>query len=206
MCFDDASSTQSTGLPSRWKCPTAPLAHNDASRVVSQAAHTRFTFMSPTLFLNKTHDLGADLEEVGAAGQVTDVDLGALGGGDKLPCGGVDTQGGISGNALYAEDFVRGVGINNDRTGLCFVRSGGHGWGVGEGDFDNVFHVLFSQQIALVVNELDTVVNEDPFANGGNVFHAVGTKVAVLNDETVCHEWYTAQQTDKEDKPFVHCV
>ena len=35
------------------------------------------------LLLDKPQYLGADLEEVGAAGQVADIDLGALGGGDR---------------------------------------------------------------------------------------------------------------------------
>ena len=53
------------------------------------------------LLLDKPQYWGADLEEVGAAWQVADIDLGALGGGDKLPYGRVDAQRGIVGNALH---------------------------------------------------------------------------------------------------------
>ena len=95
------------------------------------------------LFLDKPQYLGADLEEVGAVGQVPDIDLGALGGGDKLPHGRVDTQRGIIGNALYAEGFVRGVGINDDHVGLSTIRRGGDDrTTLLEGDFDDVVERL----------------------------------------------------------------
>ena len=91
------------------------------------------------LLLDKPQYLGADLEEVGAAGQVADIDLGALGGGDKLPYGRVDAQGGIVGNTLYAEDFMRRVGIDDDHVGLSTIRRGGDDrTTLLESDFDDV--------------------------------------------------------------------
>ena len=95
------------------------------------------------LLLDKPQYLGADLEEVSAAGQVDDIDLGALGGGNQLSGSRVDTQRGIIGNALYAEGFVRGVGINDDHVGLSTIRRGGDDRTTFlESDFDDVVEGL----------------------------------------------------------------
>lgn len=54
------------------------------------------------LLLDKPQYLGADLEEVGAAGELADIDLCPLGGGEQLTRRGVDTQGGIVRNTVHA--------------------------------------------------------------------------------------------------------
>lgn len=95
------------------------------------------------LFLDKPQYLGADLEEVGATGEVADIDLCALSGGDKLSGGSVDAQCGIVGNTLYAENLVRRIGIDDDHVGLHAVRGGGDDrTTLLEGDFDDVVERL----------------------------------------------------------------
>ena len=138
------------------------------------------------LFFHEAHYLCADLQQIGAAGQVPDSDLRALRCCHQLSRCGINPQCGIVRNALHTEYLVCGIGIDDDRVGWCLFGGGRDPWRVGEGDFDNVFHVLFSQQIALVVNQLYSVVDEDPFADGGNVFHSVGTEIAVLHGELIC--------------------
>ena len=95
------------------------------------------------LFLDKPHHLCPYLQQVCAAGQVSDIDLCALGSGDKLPYSRVDTQGGIIGNTLHAEDFMRRVGIDDNRVGLSTIRRGGDNrTAFLESDFDDVVEGL----------------------------------------------------------------
>lgn len=143
-------------------------------------------FLALLLLFHEAHYLCADLQQISAAGQLPDGDLCALRCCYQLSRCGIDPQCGIVRHALHTEYLVCGVGIDDDRVGRRFLSGGRNPWRVGEGDFDNVFHTLFSQQITLMVNQLYSVFYEDPFADSGNVFRSVGTGVSVLHGELVC--------------------